>query len=262
MNLPALLPIGAFSAATQLSAKALRLYAEYGILTPAKIDVETGYRYYRSDQVHQARLVRLMRDLDMPLAEIAKTLAVPEALDEMLERHMNFLSLLRHKQQQAAYRAALALLHPKPASKAPVITERRLFARPVLMRSFDADSNTLLPRAHALLLQIAHEVDERVIDRSTCFIHLPTPLSSNDEITAELCVPVDQAFASSGTGATRNWPAQALACTNVSIHDDIPDWVGASDALFDWFDCNVISLKHAPLIFIDGLPELAWPVSS
>jgi DNA-binding transcriptional MerR regulator len=261
MNLPALLPIGAFSAATQLSAKALRLYAEYGILPPAKIDMETGYRYYRADQVHQARLVRLLRELDMPLAEIAKILVRPEALDERLKQHMSYLSL-RHKQQQAAYRAAHALLYPKPTAEAPVITRRTLSATPVLTHSFEADSNTLLPRAHALLLQVCHEIGEHAVDRSACFIHPPATLSINDEITAELCVPFDQTAGSPTTGVTRNWSAQALASMKVSMHDDVPDWIAASDALFDWFDRNGVSLQHAPLIFIGGHPpELAWPVS-
>jgi DNA-binding transcriptional MerR regulator len=101
MNSSSLLSIGAFSAATQLSAKALRLYAEHGILAPAKVDAETGYRYYRSDQVHQARLIRMLRELDMPLAALAEALSHPDALNTLLQQHMNFLTL-RHKQQQEA----------------------------------------------------------------------------------------------------------------------------------------------------------------
>ncbi|MGV9532031.1 hypothetical protein ACWDRM_33290, partial [Streptomyces cellulosae] len=31
-------------------------------------DADTGYRYYRAAQVEQARLVALLRQLDMPLA--------------------------------------------------------------------------------------------------------------------------------------------------------------------------------------------------
>jgi hypothetical protein len=62
--------------------------------------------------------------------------------------------------------------------------------------------------------------------------------------------------------ATCNWPAQLLACVDVSVSDDMPDWTAASDALFDWFDRNGIALHHAPLIFIGGpVPELAWPIS-
>ncbi len=67
---PELLTIGEFSRATQLSAKALRLYDELGLLCPARVDEWTGYRYYSPGQLEQARLVAWLRRLGMPLAKI------------------------------------------------------------------------------------------------------------------------------------------------------------------------------------------------
>ncbi|MEU6463426.1 MerR family transcriptional regulator [Streptomyces sp. NPDC046976] len=67
-----LLTIGAFAARARLSAKALRLYDRLGLLAPAYVDESSGYRYYRAAQVERARLVALLRQLDMPLARIAE----------------------------------------------------------------------------------------------------------------------------------------------------------------------------------------------
>ncbi|MGM9466145.1 MerR family transcriptional regulator [Streptomyces murinus] len=67
-----LLTIGAFAARARLSAKALRLYDRLGLLAPAYVDASSGYRYYRAAQVERARLVALLRQLDMPLARIAE----------------------------------------------------------------------------------------------------------------------------------------------------------------------------------------------
>jgi DNA-binding transcriptional MerR regulator len=67
-----LLTIGAFAARARLSAKALRLYDRLGLLPPARVDEASGYRYYRADQVEPARLVALLRQLDMPLARVAE----------------------------------------------------------------------------------------------------------------------------------------------------------------------------------------------
>lgn len=67
-----LLTIGAFAARARLSAKALRLYDRLGLLSPAFVDEATGYRYYRAGQVERARLVAMLRQLDMPLARIAE----------------------------------------------------------------------------------------------------------------------------------------------------------------------------------------------
>ncbi|WP_037628095.1 MerR family transcriptional regulator [Streptomyces aureus] len=66
-----LLTIGAFASRARLSAKALRLYDRLGLLAPAYVDEASGYRYYRADQAERARLVALLRQLDMPLALVA-----------------------------------------------------------------------------------------------------------------------------------------------------------------------------------------------
>jgi DNA-binding transcriptional MerR regulator len=84
-----LLSIGTFASMTRLSAKALRLYDQLGILQPLHIDPQTGYRYYGIDQVPSARMIRNMRDMDMPLAMIRRmlmVLSVSQAQAELLVR--------------------------------------------------------------------------------------------------------------------------------------------------------------------------------
>ncbi|MFE3409717.1 MerR family transcriptional regulator [Streptomyces mirabilis] len=79
-----LLTIGAFAARARLSPKALRLYDRLGLLAPAHVDEVSGYRYYRADQVERARLVALLRQLDMPLARIAEVVEVGAAQGAVL----------------------------------------------------------------------------------------------------------------------------------------------------------------------------------
>ena len=69
-----LMTIGAFAGRTGLSRKALRLYADMGLMPPTFVDGDTGYRYYRHEQIGQAKLVALLRRLDMPLDRIAAVL--------------------------------------------------------------------------------------------------------------------------------------------------------------------------------------------
>ena len=61
---------GVFASAARLSPKALRLYAEQGLLLPARVDPATGYRYYAPDQLPRARLIARLRGLGLPLARI------------------------------------------------------------------------------------------------------------------------------------------------------------------------------------------------
>jgi serine/threonine protein phosphatase PrpC len=65
-----LLTIGAFARAARLSPKALRLYDELGLLPPAAVNSESGYRFYDPGQLDQARLVAWLRRLGMPLVRI------------------------------------------------------------------------------------------------------------------------------------------------------------------------------------------------
>ena len=77
MNQPKdLFSIGAFADMTRLSLKALRLYDQLGLLQPLHVDPQNGYRYYGVDQLSSARMIRNMREMDMPLATIRRVLAV------------------------------------------------------------------------------------------------------------------------------------------------------------------------------------------
>ena len=71
-----LMTIGEFARASRLSAKALRRYDELGLLTPARVDAYSGYRYYAVAQVERARLVAWLRRIGMPLAEVRDVCAL------------------------------------------------------------------------------------------------------------------------------------------------------------------------------------------
>lgn len=49
-----------------------------GLLAPAVVDDATGYRYYEPGQVAHARLVRLLRSVDVPLEQVRECLATPD----------------------------------------------------------------------------------------------------------------------------------------------------------------------------------------
>ena len=88
------LSIGAFSRATGLSPKALRSYDRLGLLAPAHVDADTRYRSYAPEQIARGRAIRRLRELDVPLLEIAPLLdAPPEERRERLLAHQGRLAL-------------------------------------------------------------------------------------------------------------------------------------------------------------------------
>ena len=101
-----LLPIGRFSEVCRLSIPALRHYDELGLLPPAAVDADTGYRYYSMAQAIDAERIRSLRFLDMPLPEIRAILSGgPEQTRSLLEGHRQRLA-----EQAERQRYAIALL--------------------------------------------------------------------------------------------------------------------------------------------------------
>ncbi len=84
-----LMPIGVFSTATLVSIKALRLYHEQGLLIPARVDPVTGYRSYRVSQLVDAQVIKRLRDLDVPLADVAEVVRArdPEVTRRVVAAH-------------------------------------------------------------------------------------------------------------------------------------------------------------------------------
>src|SRR5690242_4324076 len=73
------LTVGDFSRATHLSVKTLHHYHQVGLLEPATVNPDTGYRYYSAGQIPAAQVIRRLRDLEMPVADVKAVLAAPDA---------------------------------------------------------------------------------------------------------------------------------------------------------------------------------------
>jgi DNA-binding transcriptional MerR regulator len=128
-----LMPIGRFSRQTGLSVKALRHYDELGLLRPAAVDPDTGYRLYATGQVERAETIRLLRRLEVPLDDIATLLASgdPATVRSVLLDHQRRTAL-----RSAELKIILQGLQPLIDGKEPVMgthaqaldaeTERRL----------------------------------------------------------------------------------------------------------------------------------------
>ena len=83
-----MLSIGRFADTTGLTVRALRYYDEIGLLVPARVDPDTGYRYYDAAQVEDAVTIRRLRALELPLDEIgALVKADGDTLRDRLAAH-------------------------------------------------------------------------------------------------------------------------------------------------------------------------------
>jgi DNA-binding transcriptional MerR regulator len=96
LNVGPLLTVGQVAGRSGLTAKALRHYDRIGLLRPAHVDTANGYRLYRSDQVAEARLVGLLRSLDLPLDKVRTVVAAwkdgdSAAIEALIRQHRSQL---------------------------------------------------------------------------------------------------------------------------------------------------------------------------
>jgi DNA-binding transcriptional MerR regulator len=88
------LTIGAFSRRVGLTPSALRFYDDCGLLCPARVDASTGYRWYAAEQQPRARLLRSLRDVDLPLNAVRTVLdGSAEEAATVLKDHLGTVEL-------------------------------------------------------------------------------------------------------------------------------------------------------------------------
>jgi len=259
-----LLSIGEFAAATQLSQKALRIYDEQGLLPPARIDTVTGYRYYGSDHVALGRLVRTLREMNLPLTDIANVVSTKngggaETVLAQLAQEIDE----RYAREKRAYHAALVQLRRPSRAEVPEIIERSRPDTTVAVRPFMANRYDFVEKFRAEARATSDALTRAGLPGGEAACALIDPLS-DDEARLEVVVPV-QTPARIPQGITlRPLPAASCAAIAANVrHAHASELAGALDALFDWFDRRGYRALDAPLVSIGtdatGLrTEITW----
>ena len=92
--------INEVEAAVGVTKKNIRFYEEEGLITPGR-EPGNGYRSYSQTDVERLRRIKLLRKLDVPLAEIREMLegqsTLAEGMNRQLEEAIGFCTLLRQE---------------------------------------------------------------------------------------------------------------------------------------------------------------------
>lgn len=101
-----MLKIGEFARISQVSIKSLRYYDAIGLLRPARIDHESGYRFYEMDQLGDLARILALKDCGFALDEITELLKTRAASDikEMLSQRIVAQEQLVAEEQARLYR--------------------------------------------------------------------------------------------------------------------------------------------------------------
>jgi DNA-binding transcriptional MerR regulator len=154
------LTIGQFSRMTYLSATTLRHYHAVGLLEPAEVDAATGYRYYTTDQIADAHVVRRLRDLDMPIEEVRAVVRAgdPAARDAVIAAHLGAME--RRLRTTAAAVASLRELLTAPVDVLD-LQYRRDAQTPTWAIGADVGHDEIREWARGALWELARAVGAR-----------------------------------------------------------------------------------------------------
>ncbi|MFG2819009.1 MerR family transcriptional regulator [Kitasatospora sp. NPDC048365] len=243
-----LLSIGAFARRARLSQKALRLYDRQGVLRPDRVDPATGYRYYREGRLAEARLIVLLRGLDMPLATVAEVLALPgpEAAEavarywESVERRVaGQRSLADHLRIQLSGDEGMMDMYEIQQREVPeqlVLTEQR-HIRP-------EELPVWIPQSLDRLAGIA--ADHGGVAGAP-FVVYHGEVNEDGDGPVEMCVPIDPARAAGPTAPHRTEPAHREAYTRlVKSQVEYPQILSAYDAVHRWITDRGLAVGDAP----------------
>jgi DNA-binding transcriptional MerR regulator len=108
---------------THLSIKTLRYYHQVGLLEPAEVDPDTGYRHYGVEQLPTAQIIQRFRNLGMPIGEVKAVLAAPDldTRNALIATHLDRLEG-EVAQTRQAVQSLRNLLEP---AHAPIAVEHR-----------------------------------------------------------------------------------------------------------------------------------------
>lgn len=101
-----LFQIGEVTKILGITRKAILVYEDLGLITPAIKDKESGYRYYTADNMTQLRSIRSLQSLGLSLKEIAEYYYDMNNLDIHLNRLMELRATLDRNIQLLQARSA------------------------------------------------------------------------------------------------------------------------------------------------------------
>ena len=246
-----LLSIGTFADMTRLSIKALRLYDQLGLLQPRHVDPQTGYRYYQTEQLPRARMIRNMRDMDMPLATIRQVLEALETSPAQAEMLVNEYASMREKQAEQVrvqVQSFIRIIRQETnlmtlEVNVKVVPSRQVFSitRRVKVNKLDESIRAALDSLHAA----AREQNAQESDAPFGIYH--GAINDQEDGPVEICLPVNGAVKGKGDVEVKQLQGGDAACVmTVGAQTDFPAILGAYDAAADWINKNGYSTAEPP----------------
>ena len=202
--------IGMFAAMNHVTIKALRFYEEQGLLIPALIHPETGYRYYTLSQMAVLHQITALKLAGFTLEEIARINAGADEEAVLLKKKAELLGKISELTRQIAVVDGY-LSKRKNRLSSPVLVKTipgtTVAAMKIRIESYDGLFDRM-PAMGALMEKVGCEcaVPEY------CFTNYLEPGYKDEDVLVEICESVVAAKAETGGLYFRTLPEIQAAC--------------------------------------------------
>jgi DNA-binding transcriptional MerR regulator len=121
--------IGEFSRIARVSCRLLRYYDELGLIKPARIDSDSGYRYYSASQLPRLNRILVLRDVGLCLEQIGRALT-----DELPASELRGMLQMRRAEVEQSIAAEAQRLRQIESRIAQIEAAGQLVADDVILR--------------------------------------------------------------------------------------------------------------------------------
>ena len=202
--------IGMFAAMNHVTVKALHFYEEQGLLIPALIHPETGYRYYTLSQMAVLHQITALKLAGFTLEEIARINAGADEEAVLLKKKAELLGKISELTKQIAVVDGY-LSKRKNALSSPVliktIPETTVAAMKMRIESYDCLFDRM-PEMGALMEKVGCEC----AIPEYCFTNYLEPGYKDEDVLVEICESVVTAKTETGGLYFRTLPQIQAAC--------------------------------------------------
>jgi DNA-binding transcriptional MerR regulator len=241
-----LVSIGVFARRSRLSMKALRLYDRLGLLRPSRVDEANGYRWYREGQLGTARLIAMLRRLDMPLERIAEVLAADgRQAAELVASY--WADVERRSASQRELASYLTVRLGGDPTGVFDVRERDVPAQLVLTERRHIRVPELAPWLGRAMCALAEAAAGHGGVSGAPFAIYHGEVDEDGDGPVELCMPVSARGSVAGAYVLRTEPAHREAYTRLAkAQVEYPQILSAFDAVSRWLSTHSHTVAGAP----------------
>lgn len=214
--------IGMFAGMNHVTIKALRHYDEQGLLKPAQVDTENGYRYYSSGQLTALHQILALRNMGFSLEEIRQVQNGASEKNLLIAKKQQLLKEIAERTGRLS-QVESYLAEDKPDAKDYVLVKSLPEVTIAYMQKKLPDYGALFE----FMPMMGSEMERlgcSCAEPEYCFTHYLEPGFREEDISVELCQAVAEAKPASELVQFRVLPMveEAACILHTGAYEDFP----------------------------------------